>query len=122
MTGIVAHTVSFSKGCYTGQELVARMHYRKATPPRRLMQVGFHPCSQPVPGDRVFVEGDDVGWLTSVSNHQPLALGYVKRSVAAPNEGLLKETPVCIGDLPVASVPHDAEPAPPTSSPLTLRS
>ena len=28
-------TVSFTKGCYTGQEIVARLHYR-GTPKRRL--------------------------------------------------------------------------------------
>ena len=121
MTGIVPHTVSFSKGCYTGQEVVARVHYRKATPPRRLVQVGFHPCSRPDPGDRIVVEGEDVGWLTTVSSHQPLALGYLQRSVESPVDGSLDDAPVCIGDLPAASVAPDADPAPPTTSPLTLR-
>ena len=50
MTGIVAHTVSFTKGCYTGQEFVARVHYREATPPRMLVQVGFHPSCRPTVG------------------------------------------------------------------------
>ena len=120
MTGIVNRTVSFTKGCYIGQEVVARMHYRQATPPRRLVQVGFHPCARPGPGDRIAVEGEDVGWLTTVSSHQPLALGYLQRSVESPVDGSLGDAPVCIGDLPVASIPVDAEPAPPTTSPLTL--
>nr|MDJ0792566.1 hypothetical protein [Acidimicrobiia bacterium] len=120
--GIVPHTVSFSKGCYTGQEMVARVHYRQATPPRRLVQVGFHPCAKPASGDRIVVDGDDVGWLTSVSTHQPLALGYLVRAVESPTEGTLGETPICVGNLPVESIPVDAAPPKPTTSPLTLGS
>ena len=38
-TGLLADTVSFTKGCYTGQELVERMASRGAAPPRRLAVV-----------------------------------------------------------------------------------
>ncbi len=38
-TGVVAHAVSFTKGCYPGQELVERMDSRGATPPRQLRVV-----------------------------------------------------------------------------------
>ena len=35
--GNLARAVSFTKGCYTGQELVARMNSRSASAPRRLV-------------------------------------------------------------------------------------
>ena len=57
-------TVSFTKGCYTGQEIVARLHYR-GTPKRRL-----HRAQTTVPaiaGDiLVNAEGKTVG---SIVNH-----------------------------------------------------
>jgi tRNA-modifying protein YgfZ len=86
MTGLVDQTVSFTKGCYTGQEFVARVHYRRADPPRRLVQVRFHPCAQVTPGDDIVAGGTVVGTVTSVAQCQPFALGYVKRSVDLPAE------------------------------------
>jgi folate-binding protein YgfZ len=120
MTGLVGHTVSFTKGCYTGQEFVARVHYREASPSRRLVQVGFHPCSRPNPGDPIIVDGEEVGTLTTVSAHQPLALGYLKRSVEAPLEAVCEGTPICIGILPVQNTARSKASAPRTTSPLTL--
>ena len=42
-TGIVAVAVSFTKGCYPGQELVERMDSRAATPPRSLQRLSVSP-------------------------------------------------------------------------------
>ena len=38
-TGVTGAAVSFTKGCYTGQELVERMDARQAAPPRRLVRI-----------------------------------------------------------------------------------
>ncbi len=62
-TGITDIAVSFTKGCYPGQELVERMESRGATAPRLLQRV------------RV---SDGVGTVTS--SHGEFALAYVKRS------------------------------------------
>jgi len=86
MTGLVDQTVSFTKGCYTGQEFVARVHYRKVDPPRRLVHVRFHPCARIGPGDDIIADGAVVGTVTSVADCQPFALGYLKRSVEIPVE------------------------------------
>lgn len=43
--------ISFDKGCYTGQEIVARVHYRGAV--KRRMQVISLPGADHVPGDRL---------------------------------------------------------------------
>lgn len=87
---LVAHAVSFSKGCYTGQELVARIDARGSNTPRRLrgVVVDALPGSAPAAGDLLVVGGDRVGELTSVAFSPGfgsyVALSYVKRAIEAP--------------------------------------
>jgi folate-binding protein YgfZ len=80
MTGIVPHTVSFDKGCYTGQEFVARVHYRDAAPPRRLVLVTFAKGAR-VQASTIEHDGEDAGALMSIAESHGVALGYCKRSV-----------------------------------------
>ena len=54
--------VSFTKGCYVGQEIVARIKHR-AHPPRLLQ--GFLLEKLPAPGSRLFQEDKPAGILTS---------------------------------------------------------
>ena len=64
-TGVVSLAVSFTKGCYPGQELVERMDSRGSSAPRfvrRLRGVG-----NTTVGDRVLHHGNDVGAVTSVA-------------------------------------------------------
>ncbi len=75
-TGVVAVAVSFTKGCYPGQELVERMDSRGATAPRLLQAVTV--AAGAVPGDQYLVDGEAVGVITSVCGER--ALAYVKRS------------------------------------------
>jgi folate-binding protein YgfZ len=85
--GLVPRAVSLTKGCYTGQELVARLDARGNRVARRL--VGFTVTSgTPAAGDTVVVAGSVVGALTSVA-YSPrtlgyVALGYLGRAVATP--------------------------------------
>ncbi len=96
MTGIVDTMVSFTKGCYTGQEFVARVHYRDAAPPRRLVRVRFHPCAAVEAGAPIEIDGETVGSITSVSACSPVALGYLKRSVSLPQTGSCASCPADI--------------------------
>lgn len=75
--GVVGVAVSFTKGCYPGQELVERMDSRGARAPRHLCRIEV-PLGA-APGDPVEVDGVEVGRLTSVSGTRALAL--VKRDV-----------------------------------------
>ena len=75
-TGISDVAVSFTKGCYPGQELVERMDSRGATAPRSLRTVEV-PAEAQV-GDAVQRDGVDIGTITSV--HGGRALALVKRS------------------------------------------
>ena len=47
--------ISFSKGCYTGQEVVARMHYRGKT--KRAMLLARRAIAEAQPGDPLYVAG-----------------------------------------------------------------
>ena len=76
-TGIVEHAVSFTKGCYPGQELVERMDSRKATPPRQLRVIERSP--EMVVGSEVVRDGAVVGVVTSVAGRRAFAL--LKRGV-----------------------------------------
>jgi len=89
--GIVERTVSFTKGCYTGQELVARIDSRGNRVPVRLCGVVLEAGSPaPSPGDVLLNADREVGTLTSVGYSPRLgrqvALAYLKREVDPPAE------------------------------------
>ena len=85
--------VHLAKGCYRGQETVAKVH-NLGRPPRRLVMLHLDGSDAllPAPGSAVHAADADraeVGRVTSVARHHelgPIALAIVKRSldVAAP--------------------------------------
>ena len=83
-TGLVDRAVSFTKGCYVGQEPVARMHYR-GHPNRHLRRLVAVAGELPVPPAEIVLGERVVGRVTSVaapSGGAPgLGLGYVRREV-----------------------------------------
>jgi hypothetical protein len=82
MTGLVDRTISFDKGCYTGQELVARVHHRGAAPTKRLVAIS---APEPVlAGSPLERDGESVGEVTSASARTGHALGYLIRKVDTP--------------------------------------
>jgi tRNA-modifying protein YgfZ len=83
-SGVVARSVSFTKGCFTGQELVARIDSRGGNVPRplRLLRAGAV-----VPtGARLVQDGRDVGVVTSSASvaDGSVALALVVRAVEPP--------------------------------------
>lgn len=79
--GILDRAVSFSKGCYPGQETVARMHYR-GHPNRTLYRLSVE-NGAPQPPTSITQNDKEVGRLTSLSpvergGARP-ALGYLHR-------------------------------------------
>ena len=77
-TGIVECAVSFTKGCYPGQELVERMDSRGSTAPRMLRRVDCPVGS--LAGSDVVVDGVTIGTYTTVAGGQSIAL--IKRGSA----------------------------------------
>ena len=85
--GILDFSVSFTKGCYTGQELVARMDSRKGGTPYRLVKISGTSgmaASQGV----LLNNGEEIGTITSeiVIDNDFFALGFLKRGVNTPTE------------------------------------
>lgn len=69
---VVGAAVSFTKGCYPGQELVERLDSRGAWAPRSLQVVDVPPGT--AAGDEVQRDGGPVGTVTSVAGTRALAL------------------------------------------------
>ena len=83
--GWLTTAVHLDKGCYRGQETVARVH-NLGRPPRRLVFLHLDGSGHTLPerGEAVYAGGERaVGQLTSVARHYedgPIALALVKRS------------------------------------------
>ncbi|MDQ3508334.1 MAG: hypothetical protein M3494_10010 [Actinomycetota bacterium] len=88
--GILDRAVNFRKGCYPGQETVARMHYR-GQPNKNLHRFVVVEGKAPEPGTSILQNEKDVGKITSVAplsvDGKTFALGYLKRK--ADPEGSL---------------------------------
>ena len=88
--GLDERAVSFTKGCYPGQEPVARLHYRGHA--NRGLRVLSIEGSDLPEYDAPLTDGDTVvGRVTSavVANGAVLALGYVRREVLDDTELLV---------------------------------
>ncbi|TMM20298.1 MAG: folate-binding protein YgfZ, partial [Actinobacteria bacterium] len=83
--GLEATHISFTKGCYPGQEPVARLHHRGH--PNRGLRVLELENAQP--GDELIYEGKVIGRITSAVPGR--ALAYVRREV--PEEARLHLSP-----------------------------
>jgi tRNA-modifying protein YgfZ len=88
--GWLGVAVHLEKGCYRGQETVARVH-NLGRPPRRLVRLHLDGSVDHLPahGDAVQYDGKQVGFVGSAARHHelgPVALALVKRSVPADAE------------------------------------
>lgn len=103
--GIVEASVSFTKGCYTGQELVARIDSRGGNVPQRLRSVAVtgEQASDPGlvadqellgadTGDGASKVGRITSWAWSPQQECVVGLAYVSRNVDVPSTASI-ETP-----------------------------
>jgi folate-binding protein YgfZ len=84
--GWIGSAVHLDKGCYRGQETVARVH-TLGRPPRRLVQLHLDGSVDhlPVHGDVISLDERPVGFVGSAARHfelGPIGLGLVKRNVS----------------------------------------
>ncbi len=87
--GIEDRAVNFEKGCYVGQEPVARMHYRGH--PNRFLR-GLACDTPPGSGVRVILDDGEVGAVSSVCVSPrlgPIALAILRKEVNPGDEVLL---------------------------------
>jgi folate-binding protein YgfZ len=134
--GLVERTVSFTKGCYTGQELVARLDSRGSNVARRLVGVvatepgaggdavplgrGMTLHAGEAPAGDGAAEDKVVGTVTSAAWSSELGawagLGYLHRRVAAPGpvrlrsgDGVGGSHPARVALLPLTDLPEPVE-------------
>jgi folate-binding protein YgfZ len=79
--------ISYTKGCYTGQEIVERVRSRGHVN-RRRVQLIFSTAAPPQPGTKLRAGGADVGFVTSAA-FSPVAgtaigMGYLRREHNSP--------------------------------------
>ncbi|HEY1685863.1 MAG TPA: glycine cleavage T C-terminal barrel domain-containing protein [Tepidisphaeraceae bacterium] len=92
-TGQMARAVSLTKGCYLGQEIVARMHARNQVA-RQIVGIRINEDALPLAGSPIMdAEGNTIGGITSstvspILSNACIALGLVKKPFIPP------ETPV----------------------------
>ena len=97
--GWLGSAVHLDKGCYRGQETVARVH-NLGRPPRRLVLLHLDGSDSVLPahGEPVTLDGRPVGFVGTSARHYelgPVALALVKRSTPA-------EAPLLAGGVPAA--------------------
>lgn len=85
--------VSFSKGCYTGQEIVERVRSRGHVN-RKRVYLRFSMSQPPLPGTKLHADGKEVGYVTSAAFSPratvAIGMGYARTEQIAP--GCLLET------------------------------
>jgi aminomethyltransferase len=82
--GLDERAISFTKGCYPGQEPVARLHYR-GHPNRGLRVLALEGAELPAYDAELTLDGKVVGRVTSATpdpEHGVVALAYIRREVS----------------------------------------
>ena len=83
-TGMESRAISYSKGCYIGQEVIARIRtYGQVAKALRGLRLADQLTTLPLKGDRLFHAGKEVGVITSAlaspTLHANFAFGYVRK-------------------------------------------
>ncbi|HVR98261.1 MAG TPA: glycine cleavage T C-terminal barrel domain-containing protein [Thermoanaerobaculia bacterium] len=100
--------VSYTKGCYLGQEVVARIHYRGGVQ-KTLRGLVFEPGTAPGPGVQLLYEGRQAGVATtvvqSITLGRPVGLGILHKRAAEPGTRLQMEAIEQVGEVEVRELP-----------------
>ena len=85
--GLLQSAVHMNKGCYRGQETVAKV-FNLGHPPRRLVLLHLDGSRVDLPktGEKVLYDGKEIGFLGTVARHHelgPIALAVIKRMTPA---------------------------------------
>ncbi len=100
--------ISFTKGCYIGQEFVIRVAHRGHVN-RRLSGLVLDGDRVPPSGSTVRAGEKEMGWITSAAFSpalgRPIALGYVRRECNAPGTKVLVQAGEAVLDAEVVALP-----------------
>jgi len=118
--GLDREAISYSKGCYTGQETLARIRtYGQVAKALRGLRLPDAEAPLPVKGDPVLRNGREVGYVTS-ARYSPalgarLAMAYVRREANAPGTELMLRTAGGETPVQVVALPFARDGSPPSS-------
>lgn len=101
--------LNFQKGCYTGQEVIARVTYLGSVS-KKLVGLVVEGDRVPKPGEEVFVQNQMVGRITSAAMslklRRPVALAYIQKEYLTPGtqvELKASESRAIVQSLPLVS-------------------
>jgi len=88
-TGLDAIAASETKGCYPGQEVVARTNTYKGHA-KKMTALSVDPGWKAEAGDKLKFEGEEAGWITSAAyaGRRCIMLGYLKKAYFDKGEAL----------------------------------
>ena len=104
--GLIGNAVHLEKGCYKGQETIARVH-NLGKPPRKLVLLHLDGSVNRLPKSNspVFVDGQEAGFVGSSAQHfelGPIALAIVKAKTQVLLNIAVDEIPATMQDIVVA--------------------
>jgi folate-binding protein YgfZ len=109
--GIEDRAISFTKGCYVGQEVIIRVVHRgHGRVARRLVGLRIQ-GSVPDAGSRIYVNAREIGFITSAADSPTLgsiALGYIHRDFVTPETKVQVQTGAARSDALVTPRPMPA--------------
>ena len=119
--GLDRGAISYTKGCYTGQETIARIRtYGQVSKALRGLRLPDDGSPLPQKGDKLMRNGREAGYVTSARQSPAmkarLALGYVRKESNAPGTELTlvsggRESQVRVVNLPFTTMTsRDMEP------------
>jgi folate-binding protein YgfZ len=99
--GIEGRAISFTKGCYVGQEVIVRvLHRGHGRVARKLTGLTLQGPPVPRAGAPVLLDGREVGYVTSAVASQalgvPIALAYLKREALEPGTRVLVDSAAAV--------------------------
>jgi folate-binding protein YgfZ len=108
LEGRLEHAISLQKGCYVGQEIIARIDARGHV--NNLLAAFFvHGDVLPARGTEIRNNGKKVGVVSTVLEslrlHRPIALGFLRRELQEPGARVQAETPDGVVELEVTTLP-----------------
>ena len=104
--GLQDSHISYTKGCYTGQEIVERVRSRGQVN-RVRVTLKYDTPHPPSPGTPLLSEGKEAGYTTraafSPAHDAPIGMGYIRREKSSP--GSTAELPDAAGSATVLATP-----------------
>jgi folate-binding protein YgfZ len=109
--GIEDRAISFSKGCYVGQEIIIRVLHRGGGRVARKLVTLRIDGHVPLRGAKLYAGEREIGTITSAAESTrlgPIALGYVHRDFVAPGTAVLVDVngdrrPASVTERPLSS-------------------